>query len=365
MRTRHFHIKWISVLAILVGLAFATYEGFHWFTHVYEFDARIKSDMTRVSSRVNGTIEDILVKEGDVIKRGDLLVTMKMEQIRERIRALEAELKEAKARKDKLVAERYSLETNLNSKTATKIEKIKAFNLDLKTLIDRLRLAEKKLGRSSYLFSKNLASRKNMEIEQDNVLDLKGQIKAAEAQIRVAELESKEILSRKADLAVFDEDIKIASITLERLRAKKRELEVDISERRIHSPTEGIVDRIFKNPGEYVEDADELIILHDPENVWVEANIVEDQIRHLELGQPVKLHLNAYPFEMFRGEVIGIGQVTLTDLQESQSGSINSKARKGEQRIPVKIKILDKPKITAPGMLVEVNIQIRDRTLFK
>ena len=63
MRTRHFHIKWISVLAILVGLAFATYEGFHWFTHVYEFDARIKSDMTRVSSRVNGTIEDILVKE--------------------------------------------------------------------------------------------------------------------------------------------------------------------------------------------------------------------------------------------------------------------------------------------------------------
>ena len=122
MRTRHFHIKWISVLAILVGLAFATYEGFHWFTHVYEFDARIKSDMTRVSSRVNGTIEDILVKEGDVIKRGDLLVTMKMEQIRERIRALEAELKEAKARKDKLVAERYSLETNLNSKISSKLK---------------------------------------------------------------------------------------------------------------------------------------------------------------------------------------------------------------------------------------------------
>jgi len=52
-------------------------------------------------------------------------------------------------------------------------------------------------------------------------------------------------------------------------------------------------------------------------------------------------------------------------LQETQSGSISNKARKIEQRIPVKIKILDKPKITAPGMLVEVNIQIRDRTLFK
>ena len=66
--------------------------------------------------------------------------------------------------------------------------------------------------------------------------------------------------------------------------------------------------------------------MHDPENVWVEANIVEDQIRHLEIGQPVKLHLNAYPFEMFIGEVIGIGQVTLNDLQETQSGSISNKA---------------------------------------
>ena len=365
MRTRNFHLKWISILAILMGLAFATYEGFHWFTHVYEFDARIRSDMTRVSSRVNGTIENIHVKEGISIKKGDLLVTMKVEQIQERIRATEAELKEASAQKDKLIAEKFSLETSLSSRTATKIEQIQALKLDLTTLKDRLRLADKKLERSRYLFSKNLASRKNMENEQDNVLNLKGQIKAAEARIRVAELESKEILSRQAELAVFDQDIKIASITLERLKAKKRELEVDLSERQIHSPTDGIVDKIFKNPGEYVEDADELIIVHDPENVWVEANIVEDQIRHLEIGQPVKLHLNAYPFEMFLGEVIGIGQVTLNDLQETKSGSISNKARKIEQRIPVKIKILDKPKITAPGMLVEVNIQIRDRTLFK
>ena len=126
-----------------------------------------------------------------------------------------------------------------------------------------------------------------------------------------------------------------------------------------------MVDRIFKNPGEYVEDADEFLILHDPENIWIEANINEDQIRHVEIGQPVKLHLNAYPFEMFRGEVFGIGRVTLSDLKESRLGSIDVKLRKGVQRIPVRIKILDKPKITAPGMLVEVNIQIRDRTSSK
>ena len=123
------------------------------------------------------------------------------------------------------------------------------------------------------------------------------------------------------------------------------------------------MDRIFKNPGEYVEDADELLILHDPENIWIEANIMEDQIRHLKLGQSVKLHLSAYPFETFKGKVTGIGKVTLANLLASKAGSIDPKARKAAQRIPVQIKFQDKPEITAPGMLVEVNIQIQDRNI--
>ena len=58
-------MKVVSIGAVLLGVAFACYEFFHWMTHVYEFDARIKSDLTRVSSKVDGTIEKILFKEGD------------------------------------------------------------------------------------------------------------------------------------------------------------------------------------------------------------------------------------------------------------------------------------------------------------
>ena len=113
MRARHFYLKWLSVLTVLIGLAFATYEIFHWYTHVYEFDARIKSDLTRVSSRVNGTIGKIHVKEGDRVQQGDLLVSMKSDQIQERVRGLEAELEAVKARKDKLSAEKYALDAAL------------------------------------------------------------------------------------------------------------------------------------------------------------------------------------------------------------------------------------------------------------
>tara|TARA_Y100000588_G_C14276706_1_gene934694 strand:+ start:2323 stop:3267 length:945 start_codon:yes stop_codon:yes gene_type:complete len=314
---------------------------------------------------VNGTIDEILVNEGEKVKRGDLLVSMDARQIRQRIIGIEAELEGAKARKDKLAAEKLALELNLNSRIATKTEQITALMVELETLIDRHRLATKKLKRSKFLVSKNLTSQKNLENVQDIVIELKGQIRAAKAQIKVSEFETKEIEAGKADLAIVDEDVRISSITIKRLRARRGELEVELAERLIYSPTDGVIDRIFKNPGEYVEDADELLILHDPDNIWIEANIVEDQIRHLQIGQPVKLHLNAYPFEMFRGQVTGIGRVTLTNLLASKAGSVDTRARKVAQRIPVQIKFLDKPKITAPGMLVEVNIQIQDRNISK
>ena len=49
----------------------------------------------------------------------------------------------------------------------------------------------------------------------------------------------------------------------------------------------------------------------------------------------------------------------------SKSDLSDNRVRKLTQRIPVKIKLIDKPEITAPGMLVEVNIQIQDKALLQ
>ena len=228
-------------------------------------------------------------------------------------------------------------------------------------MADRHILALKKLKRTRYLVQRNLASQNVLDSDQDKVLDLSGKIKVAEAKVNVAAAEIGEIDAKSTDIKVFDKDIEILSIEALRLKAKLRELEVDLAERVIKSPIDGVIDRVFKNPGEYVEDAEELIILHDPKNIWIEANIDEDQIRHLKVGQPVKVDLDAYPFDTFKGEVIGIGMVTVQDLSLAKKSDVNVKARKITQRIPVKINLLNPPDLAAPGMLVEVNIQIRDK----
>jgi membrane fusion protein (multidrug efflux system) len=365
MQAKRIILKAVSIGAVLLGIAFACYELFHWMTHVYEFDARIKSDLTRVSSKVNGTIDKILVKEGDEVRRGDLLVVMNSDHIIRQMEALDAELKVQKAQTEKLKAQKRNSEVELNAQISTKNEEINSLKVELKALLNREQLARKKLKRTKYLVSKNLTSKKSLDVDQDHLLNLSGQVSVSKARIKVARMELEEIRAKRSQIKVLDQDIIISAITVRRLGANLQALEVELKERQILSPADGIIDIIFKNPGEYVEDANEILVLHNPENIWVEANIEEDQIRHLKIGQPVKVDFNAYPFDSFKGEVTYIGRITLSDLAISKSDLSDNRVRKLTQRIPVKIKLIDKPEITAPGMLVEVNIQIQDKALLQ
>ena len=365
MQPRRFILKAVSILAVLLGMGFASYELFHWMTHVYEFDARIKSDLTRISSKVDGTIDKILVKEGDEVSRGDLLAEMNSDGIVHQIEALNADLTVQKAKTEKLTAQKRNLDVELDAQVSTKNEEINSKRIELKALLNREKLARKKLKRTKYLVSKDLTSKKSLDVDQDHLLNLSGQVSVSKAKIKVARMELEEIKAKRSKIEVLDQDIIISDITVRRLAAQLQAVEVELEERQIKSPVGGIVDIIFKNPGEYLEDANEILVLHNPENIWIEANIEEDQIRHLKIGQPVKVDFNAYPFDSFTGEVTYIGRVTLSDLAISKSNLSDNRVRKLTQRIPVKIKLIDRPEITAPGMLVEVNIQIQDKALLQ
>ena len=75
-------VKATILIAIFGGVVVAVYETFFWFTHVYENDARVETDLTQISSQVNGKIEKVFVSEGQSVKRGDSLVKLLDSDIR-------------------------------------------------------------------------------------------------------------------------------------------------------------------------------------------------------------------------------------------------------------------------------------------
>ena len=136
-------LKWLGLLSVVGLLGFGSYELFHWFTHVYEFDARIRTDLTRISSRVNGTIDTIEVAEGDRVAKGDVLVTMKAGAVRQRIEALRADVAGASAEADRLTAEKQALGADIDARTDTKRELVRALGVERRALMDRHELAKK------------------------------------------------------------------------------------------------------------------------------------------------------------------------------------------------------------------------------
>ena len=82
----------------------------------------------------------------------------------------------------------------------------------------------------------------------------------------------------------------------------------------------------------------------------------------MKVSQNVVIDIDAYPFDSFVGTVTRIGSVTTAQM--AKEGDLNGRASKATQRIPVYIKLLDPPATIAPGMLVEVNIQIYDKLGF-
>jgi membrane fusion protein (multidrug efflux system) len=194
------------------------------------------------------------------------------------------------------------------------------------------------------------------------------------------------LLEAEADRARLNVlDSEIAKLKYEEgwLRAQWQQQKLDLSDRSIRAPVNAVVDKTFVEIGEYVTPGQRLALVHDPETVWIEANVKETEVRKLRIGQEVDVAVDAYPGEGsidkllgvvgieshdtgsadhdFIGHIIAIGNSTTAEFALLPSPNPSGNFTKITQRLPVRIAINQKARKLRPGMMVEINIDIRDR----
>jgi membrane fusion protein (multidrug efflux system) len=131
---------------------------------------------------------------------------------------------------------------------------------------------------------------------------------------------------------------------------------LDLEDRTVRSPLSGVVDRKFVEAGEYVSPGQRLMLLHDPTQVWIEANIKETDLRRLAVGQAVRVRIDAYPEETFEGKVERIGHSATSTFALLPSPNPSGNFTKITQRVPVRIAIAQREARLRPGMMVEIKI---------
>ena len=79
-------------------------------------------------------------------------------------------------------------------------------------------------------------------------------------------------------------------------------------------------------------------LLHNPDEIWIEALVKETEIRRIQIGQPVEILVDAYPDEVFSGTVSRSRFSKFTSKWEPLQRSfqprtiINAETQRGQNR---------------------------------
>jgi membrane fusion protein (multidrug efflux system) len=112
---------------------------------------------------------------------------------------------------------------------------------------------------------------------------------------------------------------------------------------------DGVVTRRNVNPGNYVQVGQNLMAVRSLNEIWVDANFKETQLRDLRIGQPVDLYVDMYGGKhVFEGRVTGFTMGTGSTLALLPAENATGNFVKVVQRLPVRIDLVDYDADQAP-----------------
>lgn len=345
---------WMLAAAALVLLAWGSYWLYQRSIHVYLDDARIDGEVVTLSSRVSGWITELPVIEGDEVKKGQLLVRvderdslLQREVLMSKLQAIESQMAVMRAQTGQVDQEtlgRFHSETNrlaaAEAEAASLEAQLKQSEADYKRMQNLEKFVtgqEVDHARTAY---QQAQERHRKAVSE--VAAVRGQLSSAGGSRR--------------QLNVIGQQLLVLMRQADEMRAEIKRREVDIADRTINAPSDGRVVMTFMRKGEHVAAGQRILMFHDPSRIWVEANVKETDVGRIKTGMKADIYVDAYPGKTFKGEVFRIGQAATNRFALLPDPNPSGNFTKITQRLPLRVKLIDKDARLRPGMMVEVYV---------
>lgn len=331
------------------------------YSHVYVQDSRLSSTMVSVSSRVAGWITDFPAQEGATLQKGDLMVGIDSRESKLMLAETEAALQGVRAEKAALTANRDQVDQRTRSQYDMAQSMVKEAQARLNGAQSDLQLAQSDFKRIEALYRDKVISAQRWETERNRLKKAEQETERAAAAVETARTSLATVESARLELKVLDERLLMMDASEAKLTAQRDRQALDVEDRLIKSPVNGVIDETFANPGEYVRPGQRLLMIHDPENIWVNANIKEGEIRFVKIGSHATVSVDAYPGEKFDGKVVRIGNAATSQFALLPNPNPSGNFTKIAQRLEVRIDVEQRDRMLKPGMMVEVAVDIPGR----
>lgn len=350
---------WVALIGVITLVVWASFAKIDQVTRAVA--TVIASARTQQIQAVEGgVLTQMLVREGDEVKKQQLLVVLEEERAQasvanstSKVAALEAQL----ARLDAEIFDKRlvfpdsvaNFPQYVENQTQLYNRRREAFEEEVSSLEKRLVLAKDELRMNEPLLQYG-------DISRADVIKLHRQVADIEAEI--TNTRNKYFEEAQAEKTKAEED---KQVEVEKLRDVSQVLQ----EKRLYAPTEGKVNNInvttiggVVKPGEVI-----IEILPTSSDLIVEAKVSPADIANVKEGQEASVKLDAYDFSIFgamNGTVTYISPDTL--IEKTQNGD--------EPYYRVQIRIVgaefaDRSEeiVIKPGMTASVDIKARERTV--
>ena len=347
----------IAVLAIGL-IAWAASWVHHRWTHVYVDDARIDGEVVTIASRVSGWITELPVIEGDEVKKGQLIARVDDRDSQLQRQVLQARLKTIESQIGVMRAQTGQVDQETLGKYQTEVNRIAAAEAEVASMAAGLKQAQQDYDRAVDLHKQKWLSQQAMERARTEFQRARENHRKALADVQAARGALSSAGGSRKQVQVMQHQVLVLMNQAAEVRAEMERQEVDIRDRTITSPADGRIVMTFVHKGEHVAAGQRIAMFHDPSQIWVEANVKETAIGHLKPGMQVDVRVDAYPGRVVRGEIHRIGQAATSQFALLPDPNPSGNFTKITQRLPVRIRLIDKDITLRPGMMVEVDIPI-------
>ncbi len=376
-------VRMVTGMTVLMIVAVLVYVALGTYTRRVHASGMLTPDvgLMTVASPVAGRVGSAAVKEGDKVRRGQLLYTLDLD-------AVSANGPTQQRIIDQLARQKASIETQAalrasmaETEKRSLAEQIENLQSQSRQLVEQVSLQEKlvpPLKERVDVLAKAVGDgfARSADLQSQNYLYLQASSQLAQFRNSNLQLIGK-VGELRSTLATFDDRLARDLAEMDRTAAQLEQQRAESEARRgieVRAPESGILTSIRVQAGQSVAAGATLLTLLPSEgrlqaNLFVESSA----IGFIDTGEPVMLRYAAFPFQRF-GLYRGIvSEVTRAPLEAADAPELaGGKARSGDgiYRIVVRpdedavLAYGEKRRLEA-GMRVEADIALEQRPLYR
>jgi membrane fusion protein (multidrug efflux system) len=328
----------LSILTIMVILAGAGVWGYHQFFGRWSEstdDAYVNGNVVEITPLVTGTVVSIGADDGDLVHEGQVLVNFDPNDA-------EVGLQSAQANLARTVRQVRGLYSNVDGMKA----QVNAQQAEVQK-------AQDNFNRRKNLAAGGAISQEELSHARDDLTSEQNALANAQQQL-------------KTTSALVDDTVVSSHPDVMSAAAQLRQAYLNNARSTLIAPVTGYVAKRTVQLGQRVQPGTALMAVIPLDQLWIDANFKETQLRDLGIGKPVDIEADLYGSDVkYSGTIDSLGAGTGSAFALLPAQNATGNWIKIVQRVPVRIHINAEELAKHPlrvGLSTQVDVNLRDQS---